>query len=92
MYDDEPVYKTFRGFYDSLTETPQRIILSSDGCRKSTNVDDAYDYPALEAVFEDGLRRGFSMEHQSRMKLRGFTEGRIDLDDLEVAWVRSLGA
>lgn len=90
VYPDEPVHKTFRAFYASEPE-PSRIILSSDGCRKpgDPNPDDAYDYPALEEVFKDALERGFSVEHQSRIKLRGFTEGRIDLNDLEVDWMRT---
>lgn len=90
VYDEEPVYKTFRGFYNSLTYIPAAIILSSDGCRKSTNVDDAYDYMELGEVFKDGLARGFSAEHQSCCKLRGFQENRIDVNDIEVDWLRSL--
>lgn len=90
-FADEPVYRTFRAFYDSTSYESHRIVLSSDGCRKSTDVNDAYDYDALGAVFRDGLARGFSVEHQSRMKLRGFTENRIDLHDLEVDWLQSLG-
>jgi hypothetical protein len=90
VYDDEPEYKTFRDFYASGTCDPHRIVLSSDGCRKSTNVEDAYDYDALGAVFTDALARGYSAEHQSALKLRGFVEGRIDLNDLEVDWMLSL--
>jgi len=87
----EPEHRTFRQFYLSRPD-PTRIILSSDGCRKSTSVDDAYDYDALGAVFRDSRTRGFSVEHQSCLKLRGFTEGRIDPNDLEVDWMRSLTA
>jgi hypothetical protein len=89
VYADEPTYRTFRQFYASDPDQ-SRIILSSDGCRKSTNPDDAYDYNALRAVARDTLDMGSSYEHQSCMKLRGFTENRIDLDDLEVDWLRTL--
>jgi hypothetical protein len=89
-YPDEPTYKTFDAFYRSLSYTPWRITLSSDGCRKSANVHDAYDYDALGAVAADALGRGCSYEHQSCLKLRGFTEGRIDLADLETDWLRRL--
>ena len=89
VYADEPVYPTFRSFYASGPDA-KRICLSSDGCRQSTNVDDAYDYDALGAVFTDALARGYSAEHQSALKLRGFVEGRIDLNDLEVDWMLSL--
>jgi hypothetical protein len=89
VYPDEPLYPTFRAFYASGPDAT-RIILSSDGCRKSTDVNDAYDYDALTVVAQDALARGCGYEHQSCMKLRGFTEGRIDLDDLEVDWLRSL--
>lgn len=88
-YPREPRYRTFRQFYASDPD-PTRIILSSDGCRKSANPDDAYDYDALRAVARDTLDMGASYEHQSRLKLRGFTEGRIDLADLEVDWLRGL--
>ncbi len=89
VYPEEPVYPSFRAFYASGPD-PARIILSSDGCRKSTDVADAYDYDALAAVFRDALARGSSIEHQSRCKLRGFSENRIDVNDLEVDWFRSL--
>ena len=90
FYPDEPVYPNFRTFFDHGRFDAHRIVLSSDGCRKSTNPDDAYDYDALAEVFQDALRRGFSIEHQSRMKLRGFTEGYVTENDLEVDWFRSL--
>lgn len=85
----EPRHRTFRQFYASSPDFT-RIILSSDGCRQSTNPDNAYDYDALQAVARDILARGGSYEHQSRIKLRGFTEGRIALDDLEVDWLHTL--
>lgn len=91
-YPDEPVYKTFRDFYASKPDF-SRIILSSDGCRKSTNVEDAYDYDALAVVAKDILARGGSFEHQSCAKLRGFSpENRIDINDLEVDWLRQFAA
>jgi hypothetical protein len=90
-YADEPTHKTFRQFYASNPDF-SRIILSSDGCRKSTNPDDAYDYDALRDVFRDILARGGSVEHQSALKLRGFTENRLDLNDLEVDWMRQFVA
>jgi hypothetical protein len=41
-------------------------------------------------VARDALARGAGFEHQSCLKLRGFTHGTIDLNDLEVDWMRSL--
>lgn len=90
VFADEPVYRTFRAFYESGSFEPSRITLSSDGCRKTTSISDAYDYDALKRVFQDGLVRGFGIEHQSRLKLRSFTHGHIDLDDLETDWFRTL--
>lgn len=78
----EPTYRTFRAFYDSRTAQPARVVLSSDGCRKSTNVDDAYDYAALGAVARDARAWGCGYEHQLALKLRGFTHGTIDLNDI----------
>ncbi len=90
-FPDEPRYRTFRAFYASAPDVG-RIVLSSDGCRTSTNVADAYDYVALAEVARDILRRGGSYEHQLAMKLRGFTDGRIDLADLryDAPFLRSL--
>ncbi len=91
-FDDEPEYKTFNDFYASGEYEAHRIILSSDGCRKSTNVEDAYDYPRLTEVAKDALARGFSYEHQLACKLRTFRDGRFDLDDLrfDEPFLRSL--
>ena len=80
-YPEEPRYRTFRAFYASGPD-PSRIILSSDGCRASTDVEAAYDYPALSLVARDALARGSSYEHQLALKLRGFTHGTLTLDDL----------
>lgn len=89
VFDREPTHKTFRSFFASGPDF-SRITLSSDGCRKSTDVNDAYDYPALAGVAKDILARGGRFEHQSCMKLRGFTHGTIDLNDLEVGWLKTL--
>ena len=89
VYPDEPLFRTFSAFYERNPDF-SHITLSSDGCRKSIHVEDAYNYPALRKVARDILARGGRYEHQSRMKLRGFTEGRIDLNDLETGWLRSL--
>jgi len=43
-------------------------------------------------VFRDARLRGYSVEHQSRLKLRSFEQGRLDLNDLETDWLRSLTA
>lgn len=74
---------TLRAMWRHADIDPARITLSSDGCRKTTNVEDAYDYPRLLEVAQDTLRRGASYEHQLAMKLRLFTEGRLRLDDIE---------
>ena len=92
VFPREPTYRTFRDWFTSPACEPGRITLSSDGCRKSVTVGDVYDYDALGAVFRDALSRGFAIEHQSALKIRSFQEGRIDLNDLEVAWMRSLTA
>lgn len=91
-YEDEPAYKTFEDFYLKGSYDPSRITLSSDGCRKTTTVSDAYDYPRLLEVARDGLSRGFGYEHQLALKLRTFTEGRLDLNDLKYdeAFMRGL--
>jgi len=73
---------TFRSFY-ALNPDPDRITLSSDGCRKTTDVADAYDYPALTAVAKDAIGRGFEYEHQLALKLRTFTHNRLDLADIQ---------
>lgn len=83
-FPNEPVFRTFRQFFGSTTYTADRIIFSSDGCRKSTSVTDAYDYPRLTVVARDALARGFSYEHQLALKLRGFTEGRVDVADVAI--------
>jgi hypothetical protein len=72
---------TFRDMWPKVDAS--RVTLSSDGCRKSTDVADAYDYHALTQVARDTLHRGGSYEHQLACKLRIFTEGRFDLDDIE---------
>jgi hypothetical protein len=72
---------TFREMWPLVDAS--RITLSSDGCRKSTDVADAYDYPALTAVATDTLARGADYEHQLACKLRIFTDGRFRLEDIE---------
>ena len=91
-FENEPVYSTFRDFWGSGNLDPARVTISSDGCRKSTNVEDAYDYGPLGEVFRDAIARGFRIEHQGCWKLRGFTHGRIDLDDIsfDLPMLRSL--
>ena len=78
----EPTFRTFRQFYASGPDF-SRITLSSDGARKSTNVEDAYDYAGLRDVARDSMARGGQYEHQLALKLRGFTHGRIDLNDIQ---------
>lgn len=78
----EPTFRTFRQFYASGPDF-SRITLSSDGARKTTNVEDAYDYAGLRDVARDSMARGGQYEHQLALKLRGFTHGRIDLDDIQ---------
>lgn len=90
VFPREPVHQTFRAFYASTVPAFRRITLSSDGCRKSLDVGDAYDYQNLRLVALDILSRGGRFEHQSRMKLRGFSENRIDVRDLETDWLLSL--
>jgi hypothetical protein len=74
-------FRTWRALYDSGIDMAH-IIVSSDGARATTDVERAYDYPALREVATDILRRGGSYEHQLAIKLRRFRDGRYDLDDL----------
>lgn len=78
-------HRTFRALYDSGDIGTHSFVLSSDGCRKTTHVDDAYDYPALTEVARDALARGYAFEHQACIKLRRFTgqPQRLDLSDLK---------
>lgn len=97
-YLDEPHagdgrYRTWRTLFDSGIDMA-RIIVSSDGARASTDVERAYDYPALREVAIDILRRGGSYEHQLAIKLRRFRDGRYDRDDLryDAPFLRALAA
>jgi hypothetical protein len=76
----EPTYREMWRIADA-----SRIVLSSDGARKSVNVDDAYDYPRLTAVFLDALARGAAVEHQLSVKLRRFTHA-------DLQWAADLAA
>lgn len=90
-YDEEPTYQTFRQFWDSGNYNPARIIMSTDGCRARGNVLRPYDFDTLGEVCRDHLRRGFSIEHQSQVKMRPFLENTLNLElDFEGDWLRSL--
>jgi len=81
---------TFRKFY-ATNPNPKRITISSDGCRVSaSDIEHIYDYDKLAEVAKDAIARGFIFEHQSRLKMRNFLEGRIDLADLETEWLKGL--
>jgi hypothetical protein len=95
-FPDEPSSRprTFRELWDRSwpegTVDPKRVIMSSDGCR-SNNTMDCYDWPTLGEVARDHIRRGFSFEHQSRVKMQPFLEGTLDLTKyFEGDWLRSL--
>ena len=89
-FPDEPDFQTFRQFYASGTCDPARIIMSTDGCRINNTID-CYDWETLGEVCCDHLDRGLNLEHQSRVKMRPFLEGRLDLvADFEGDWLRSL--
>ena len=95
-FPDEPSSRprTFRDLWDKSwpegKADPKRIIMSSDGCR-SNNTMDCYDWPTLAAVARDHIRRGFTFEHQSRVKMQPFLEGMLDLTKyFEGDWLRSL--
>jgi hypothetical protein len=95
--EDEPSHRpnTFRKLWDQSWDEgrvdPGRIIMSSDGCRKSGGlIDDCYEWDVLAEVFRDHVRRGFTIEHQSRIKMRPFLENRLDLRDFEGDWLRSI--
>ena len=76
-------HRTFRAFYESGDVTLDSLVLSSDGSRKTTAVEDAYDYLRLVEVAQDALDRGYAYEHQSCIKLGRFSRGRLDLSDLQ---------
>ena len=89
-YPREPRFRTFRQFYAAGEYEPARIIMSTDGCRARPTLD-PYDWDTLAIVAQDHLRRGFSFEHQSQVKMRPFLEGHLDLQrDFEGNWLRSL--
>ncbi len=95
--DDEPSSRpnTFRKLFDQSWDEgrvdPKRIIMSSDGCRKNGGlIDDCYEWDVLAEVVRDHLRRGFTYEHQSRIKMRPFLENRLALTDFEGDWLRSV--
>lgn len=95
-FADEPSTRprTFRQLWDRSwpegTVDPRRVIMSSDGCR-SNNTMDCYDWPTLAAVARDHIRRGFTFEHQSRVKMQPFLEGTLDLRKyFEGDWLRSV--
>lgn len=84
----EPVHKTFRsrwadrdGIEGDGSYEPDRIIMSTDGCRASVDPTRTYDYDTLLKVCRDHKARGFSIEHQLSIKMRPFTDGRFDLND-----------
>lgn len=96
VYADEPASRpqTFRQLWDAgpweTPVNPSRVIMSSDGCRVNDTIQ-CYDWPVLREVVQDHLRRGFSFEHQSCVKMRPFLENRLDLvADFEGDWLRSL--
>jgi len=91
-FPDEPTFRTFRELWDSDTYEPSRVIMSTDGCRVNSTLR-PYDFETLGEVCRDHLRRGFTIEHQSQVKMRPFLENRLDLRaDFEGDWLRSLRA
>lgn len=95
--EDEPSHRpnTFRRLwtetFDEGRVDPKRIIMSTDGCRKSGGlIDDCYEWDVLREVLQDHQRRGFTIEHQSRIKMRPFLENRLALSDFEGDWLKSV--
>ncbi len=89
-FPNEPKFRTFRQFFDSDTYRPDQIIMSTDGCRINNTID-CYDWPVLGDVCRDHIRRGFSIEHQSCVKMGPFNGQPLDLvADFEGDWLRSL--
>jgi len=93
FYTREPVYKTFRDFYDSSACEPARVIWSGDGV--GTNnceiVPNVYDKDAIRAVVRDAARRGQTIEMQERLwKLGRFCQNRFDLNDCDEDFMREL--
>jgi hypothetical protein len=96
VFEDEPSSRpnTFRRLFDQSwpegTVDPKRIIMSSDGCRSNSTMS-CYDWPVLAEVAKDHIRRGFTFEHQSCVKMQPFLEGRLDLQKyFEADWLRPL--
>lgn len=98
VFEDEPSSRpnTFRKLFEQPWQEgpvdPKRIIMSSDGCRVNSTMD-CYDWPRLAEVFKDHIRRGFTVEHQSRVKMQPFLEGKLELQKyFEGDWLRSVRA
>lgn len=83
VYDDEPIHKTFRQFYENGDYEPSRIVFSTDGCRANNNLM-PYNVQELLGPMRDALHRGFMVEHQLSMKMRPFIEGRVTTEDIEL--------
>jgi hypothetical protein len=83
---------TIRQLLDRADTDKGRIIFSSDGCRSSGDEVNTYDWPTLLAVFKEAIRRGCSVDHQSRCKM-GRAHGKPpDLGSIEVDFLKTIAA
>ena len=80
---------TFRKLIDSKGPD-KRIVLSSDGCRASTDPVNTYDWDELFKVAEYGAARGCSYSHQSRAKMTRIQTGKADLGMIETEFLDRL--
>ncbi len=82
---------TFRKLLDGWPGVDQRrIVLSSDGCRASTDPVNTYDWDALYEVAAYGAARGCSFSHQSRAKMTRIQTGKADLGMIETDFLDRL--
>lgn len=86
VFTREPDYRTFNEFFDHCPHEPSRIVFSSDGARSSADPVNTYDWDRLREWFREMLRRGCSIEHQSRAKMTAAPNHHM----VEVDWFKSV--
>lgn len=86
VFTREPDYRTFNEFFDQCPHEPSRIVFSSDGARSSADPVNTYDWDRLRDWFREMLRRGCSIEHQSRAKMTPPPNHHM----IEVDWFKSV--
>lgn len=85
-YPREPKYNSFNEFFKRCPHDPKRIMFSSDGARTGDSPIDTYDWGKLRDFFQEVMKRGCSIEHQSRAKMTPAPNHHM----IEVEWFRSV--